>query len=213
ERRNMKSKIEGELSSLKKEIEDMNTQMVQIESKLGEETKITNAISKLTRIREALGEKRLQSYIIMATKQVIENNLNDIISKFDLSIRNAEIEISPKRGKSNRGDYIIVYTNSGDQLPVTSLSGGEKKALALGLRLAIARSLMSDANFFILDEPTVHLDEDRRNYLIEIIKNLKEVVPQIIVVTHDREIENAADYVINVEKKGNKSVVSEANDN
>ncbi|AOL17018.1 hypothetical protein BFU36_10205 [Sulfolobus sp. A20] len=213
ERRNMKSKIEGELSSLKKEIEDMNTQMVQIESKLGEETKITNAISKLTRIREALGEKRLQSYIIMATKQVIENNLNDIISKFDLSIKNAEIEISPKRGKSNRGDYIIVYTNSGDQLPVTSLSGGEKMALALGLRLAIARSLMSDANFFILDEPTVHLDEDRRNYLIEIIKNLKEVVPQIIVVTHDREIENAADYVINVEKKGNKSVVSEANDN
>lgn len=68
---------------------------------------------------------------------------------------------------------------------------------------------MSNTNFFILDEPTIHLDDQRKAYLIEIIRAAKESVPQILVVTHDEEVVQAADYVIRVEKRGNKSFVRE----
>jgi len=205
-----KSRKEGELNSEINEITNLKNQLNNLEEQLKSREKIQNAINKLRKIREALGENRLQSYIIMATKQIIENNLNDIISKFDLSIKNVEIELAPKSGKSRSSKGgIIVYTNNGEQLPIVSLSGGEKIAISLALRLAIARTLMANVNFFILDEPTVNLDELRKTYLVDIIKGIKETVPQIIIVTHDEEILAAADYVIRVEKRGNKSIVRE----
>lgn len=210
EKENRKSRIEGELESLEKDIEEISNRIANYELQLKDREKIINAINKLEKIRSALGERKLQSYIIMTTKQLIENNLNDIISKFDLSIKNVEMEIMPKtgRGRSSSGD-ILVYTNSGDTLPIVSLSGGERIALSIALRLAIAKALMSNTNFFILDEPTIHLDDQRKAYLIEIIRAAKESVPQIIVVTHDEEVVQAADYVIRVEKRGNKSFVRE----
>ncbi|WP_338603860.1 SMC family ATPase [Sulfolobus tengchongensis] len=210
ERRNDISRIEGELHSEKRDIESLVNQIENYERQLMNKDKIEQAINKLEKIRTALGEKRLQSYIVMTTKQVIENNLNDIISKFDLSIKNVEIEITPKIGKGSRGTgNIIVYTNNGDTLPIVALSGGEKIALAIALRLAIAKTLMTNTNFFILDEPTIHLDDQRKTYLIELIRAAKESVPQIIVVTHDEEVLQAGDYVIRVEKRGNKSIVRE----
>lgn len=155
-----KSRKEGELNSEINEITNLKNQLNNLEEQLKSRERIQNAINKLRKIREALGENRLQSYIIMATKQIIENNLNDIISKFDLSIKNVEIELAPKSGKSRSSKGgIIAYTNNGEQLPIVSLSGGEKIAISLALRLAIARTLMANVNFFILDEPTVNLDE------------------------------------------------------
>ncbi|QGA53416.1 AAA family ATPase [Sulfolobus sp. E5-1-F] len=210
EKENKKSKIEGELESLEKEIEEISNRIKTYELQLKDREKIINAINKLEKIRAALGERKLQSYIIMTTKQLIENNLNDIISKFDLSIKNVEMNITPKtnRGRGSSAD-ILIYTNNGDTLPVVSLSGGERIALSIALRLAVAKALMSNTNFFILDEPTIHLDDQRKAYLIEIIRAARESVPQIIVVTHDEEVVQAADYVIRVEKRGNKSFVRE----
>lgn len=205
---NEKSRLEGELNTLKSDIEKLENEIENYKLQLKDKDKIENGIKKIEKIREALGEKRLQRYIIMTVKQIIENNLNDIISKFDLSIKNVEIDISPTKSKSSKSD-IIVYTNSGDKLLVPSLSGGEKIALALALRLAIAKSLMSNTNFFVLDEPTIHLDAQRRQYLIDLIRSLKDAVPQIIIVTHDEEVLSAGDYVIRVEKSGNKSLVRE----
>ncbi|MCH4815430.1 MAG: SMC family ATPase [Saccharolobus sp.] len=210
EKENRKSRVEGELDSLGKDIEEISNRIKNYELQLKDKEKIINGINKLEKIRDALGERKLQSYIIMATKQLIENNLNDIISKFDLSIKNVEMEIMQKtsRGKGSGGN-IVIYTNNGDTLPIVSLSGGERIALSIALRLAIAKALMSNTNFFILDEPTIHLDDQRKVYLIEIIRAAKESVPQILVVTHDEEVVQAADYVIRVEKRGNKSFVRE----
>ncbi|MEE9474201.1 MAG: hypothetical protein V3V36_00865, partial [Candidatus Hydrothermarchaeaceae archaeon] len=59
----------------------------------------------------------------------------------------------------------------------------------------------------ILDEPTIHLDSQRRRDLVEIIKKLSSI-PQTIVVTHDKEFEQAADRLILVEKVRGISKVS-----
>ncbi|MFQ5975494.1 MAG: AAA family ATPase [Candidatus Hydrothermarchaeales archaeon] len=87
------------------------------------------------------------------------------------------------------------------------LSGGEKIASALALRIGIAKALSGSAmELIILDEPTTHLDTVRRRDLVEIIKRLSSI-PQTIVVTHDKEFESAADTLIEVEKiKGVSSV-------
>jgi ATP-binding cassette subfamily F protein 3 len=66
--------------------------------------------------------------------------------------------------------------------PVTALSGGERRRLALALVVA------SGANFLVLDEPTNHLDLESR----EALEAALEAFPgTVLLVTHDRALLDA----------------------
>ena len=87
---------------------------------------------------------------------------------------------------------IICYGRHGE-IDMNSLSGGEKVAVALALRLAIAYMMgSSKLDFIILDEPTTHLDAERRKSILKIIseafKDGDGPLSQIIIITHDTEI-------------------------
>src|SRR5690625_7232913 len=60
---------------------------------------------------------------------------------------------------------------------VTSLSGGQKK------RVAIAKALIQPADLLILDEPTNHLDNTTVEWLETYLASYKG---SLLLVTHDR---------------------------
>jgi ATP-binding cassette subfamily F protein 3 len=77
--------------------------------------------------------------------------------------------------------------------PVTALSGGERRRLALALLVA------SGTNFLVLDEPTNHLDVESR----EALEAALEAFPgTILLVSHDRALLDAVpDRIVAFEDK------------
>ena len=88
-------------------------------------------------------------------------------------------------------------------LPVTQLSGGEKR------RVALCRLLLSNPDILLLDEPTNHLDAESVLWLEQFLARFPGTV---IAVTHDRYfLDNVAGWILELDRgegipwKGNYS--------
>ena len=79
---------------------------------------------------------------------------------------------------------------------VLKLSGGQQQ------RVAIARALVSEAPVILADEPTGNLDQASSKEIIDLFKKLaKERNKCVIVVTHSKDIADAADVVLEISNK------------
>jgi DNA repair protein SbcC/Rad50 len=117
---------------------------------------------------------------------VISQKASEYASLFNIGISRIELT------EGAREIAITCYGRQGE-IDMDSLSGGEKVAVALALRLGIAYMMGSNKlDFIILDEPTAHLDEDRRKGLVRIISEAFREgagpLAQLIIITHDSEI-------------------------
>ena len=104
-------------------------------------------------------------------------------------------------------EYDITITGPKGEVNLDMVSGGEKIAIALSLRLGITQ-VMSEGSIetILLDEPTIHLDSYRRQELINVLRSMS-LIPQMIIVTHDEELETAANNIIKIEKEDGISKV------
>ena len=125
--------------------------------------------------------------------------------KFFASLYKVKGEILKERVKEAL-QFVGLYDKK-DQKPKT-FSGGMKR------RLNIACAIAHQPELIIMDEPTVGIDPQSRNYILDSIKDLKKKGVTVIYATHYmEEVEEIADRVL-IMNEGNiiaKGTIQELN--
>lgn len=177
--------------ALEKEKSDIQENIKELEKLENEQVALNDYIKLLNNIREMYGKDGVQRDLREKSKPQIELETNNIFNDFNFDYDNIKLD----------ENYEITITKSDETLNVSMLSGGEKIVVALALRLAIAKVISKQKNeLLILDEPTVHLDEERKLELIEILRDT-DIAPQMLIVTHDSELIGITENIIEIRKK------------
>ncbi|MDR2903845.1 MAG: ABC-F family ATP-binding cassette domain-containing protein [Clostridiales bacterium] len=122
-----------------------------------------------------------QEYALLNEDKTVFDEIADAYPK----LKNVEIR-----------NVLAAFVFVGDDVfkPIAALSGGEKG------RVALAKLMLSNANFLMLDEPTNHLDMFSKEILEEALRNYTGTV---FYISHDRYfINNTADKIIDLTPKG-----------
>ncbi|MEJ5173059.1 MAG: hypothetical protein WHT47_05040, partial [Hydrogenothermaceae bacterium] len=165
-------------------VERINREIEDLKNKLWQYEKVINALTKVNKL--------IKDNALYSLPKITE----DIFSRFGFSHFS---------GLKFADDYSILLSINevgiSEPTEVDALSGGQRIALALALRFAISKLLNYKSDFLILDEPGIFMDKYRRRELIDILGDLKEqnFVKQLIIVTHDEEVEDRADTIYKVD--------------
>jgi ATP-binding cassette subfamily F protein 3 len=135
------------------------------------------------------GKRQLGHNVIMAfyAQHQLEslNVENEILQEM--------VEAGSQRTEMELRTVLGSFLFTGDEVfkKVKVLSGGEKS------RVALAKTLISEANFLLLDEPTNHLDMMSVNILIQALEQYEGT---FVVISHDRYfVESVANKIWYIE--------------
>ncbi|MCM3200577.1 putative bacteriocin export ABC transporter [Bacillus cereus] len=122
-----------------------------------------------------------QNYALMENETVEKNLL--IALEYQKNIDKRKI-IKEALQKVNLPNY--------EKKKIFELSGGEQQ------RIALARILIKKCDYILADEPTGNLDNNNRDLVFNILKDLNEDGKTIIFVTHDMELASRAKKIITI---------------
>lgn len=137
---------------------------------------------RLAELRGKLVGFVFQRFNLLATLSALEN--------VELPMIFQRVDRGQRRERAQR---LLRQVGLGERMDHTpaELSGGEQQ------RVAIARALANDPRILLADEPTGNLDSESGRQIMELLAQLNEErAMTVVVVTHDPEIAEYADWVI-----------------
>jgi exonuclease SbcC len=154
----------------------------------------------------------IEQFFIPTTDEIERQVLNSIRHDFNETYRNWFKILIDDSSKDSRldEDFTPILEQDGEWQDFNYVSGGEKTSIALAYRLSLNNMMRRNSeslksNLLILDEPT---DGFSKNHLSKVRDVLKELgSEQIILVSHERELEGYVDNIFQISKEKGYSKV------
>ncbi|MCX8158318.1 MAG: SMC family ATPase [Candidatus Diapherotrites archaeon] len=212
-KRELVSSLRETKASIKKELEsyfyiskEVEKNIILFEKKKSEIENYENFIKKASTKMEKLKifinalvsmQVELRDYLLGAINEAMDNIWDKVYPYKDYTSAKILIEESSYE--------VVVCTRDGSWVSVDGiLSGGERSSVALVMRISVSLVLARNLGWIILDEPTHNLDSNAVFRLADMLRNhLPELVEQIFIITHDKNLENAASgslYILDRDK-------------
>ena len=119
----------------------------------------------------------------------------DIPTKGRYYLDDTDITLKTKRSERkrlvNEQLKLLGIEEVKDHIP-SKMSGGQRQ------RVAIARALVSGCNILLADEPTGALDQATGREVMELLKEINKRGTTVIIVTHDINIANQTERIIEI---------------
>lgn len=180
--------IHNQKAILEKTIVDIQRENSEFQTLIIELSSAAKFISDLENIRSTVFNRDgiVSSSLRTRALNLISAKASEYINIFNVGLSKITLIEKPREIK------VLCYGKRGE-IDTVSLSGGEKVAVSLAIRMGIAFLMgSSKIDFIVLDEPTTNLDEERRRSFVKIISDVfsKGMSPlsQMIIITHDEEI-------------------------
>jgi exonuclease SbcC len=103
--------------------------------------------------------------------------------------------------------YLVTIHDRGHTKTFGQLSGGEKMAAALSIRLSLLERLAT-VDMAFLDEPTKNLDQAKKRNLVDHLETI-DSLDQLTVISHDATFEAMTEFAIQLEKDEETRVVAD----
>ena len=194
------ARLEADKTGAESDVQKYSLELDTLREKASEKKLVDKYIAVLNRIRDAYGKDGIQKMIRARAKPLLEKATRDLFERFNLAYSDVKID----------EDYNISVIGPAGEQDIDQISGGERVALAIALRLAIAQVLSGKIETIIMDEPTTHLDEQRRRELVNILSSFfregGRIIPQMLIITHHSEIEDVADTIYAIRKEDSFSI-------
>ncbi len=166
------------MQEIKKNIEDL-------EKRIGQSKKVSEDLGVFSNCLVATQTELRESLI---------STLNDAMSTIWENIYPYQDYTDAKLAVTDDGYDLMVKNRNKEWIRVDGiLSGGERSAAAICIRIAFALVLTKNLSMLILDEPTHNLDSNAIGKLSEMLREkLPGLVDQIFIITHDKQLATAA---------------------
>ena len=113
----------------------------------------------------------------------------DLFENVDVPLRYRGLPAAKRRERIGHALETVGLASRMKHLP-SQLSGGQQQ------RVAIARAIAGRPKFLLADEPTGNLDTVMAHQVMELLEEIHAAGTTIVMVTHDAELANRADRII-----------------
>lgn len=200
--------VEGEVSAKQTLSRKLEEDEAGLQTEIAEAKKHMDKHKKFGDHAEWLREYFVPS--LRETEREVMNSLRDEFNGF-YSKWYSELVDDPTKTSSIDERFGPVMEQDGFQQEFAYLSGGEKTSVSLAYRLALNSTMRRQAgtlksNLLILDEPT---DGFSKSQLVKVRSILMSLMAeQVIMVSHEEELEGYVDHVYGVTKNEGVSTVA-----
>ena len=148
---------------------------------------------------------------------VVERHvLGAVHGLFDHAVRDwfSQLVDDDSLGVTIDSSFSPCVRQQGYDVGLDALSGGERTALALAYRLSLVHAIhtllpeLATSGLLILDEPTDGFSSEQLGRVRDVLSRLD--TEQVLIVSHEAQLEGFVDHILRVEKRPSGSTVSGA---